>query len=1279
MEVAMWSRRGRRPRWRRTAAAVSLVAAAATISVPGTARAQADGAKPLEAAPSGYDVTLVTGDVVHVGLRTGGRRTATVTAAPRPDGTRPGFQVLESGRDLTVIPSDVMSLIPQRLDAELFNVTSLAEQGYTDSRTASIPLVLTYGERALKAAISSVKTLRDLESIDAAGVSVDKSEARRFGADLSLLAAGGSRTKAAGPLAGVRKIWLDRKITATLDHSVPQISAPAAWAAGYDGSGTKVAVLDSGIDAEHPDLAGKVADERDFTGNGTASDGHGHGTHVAATIAGSGAASGGRRKGVAPGATLLNGRVLDDNGDGLTSWIIDGMEWAAKEKQADIVNMSLGSPGSGGPLTDAVGSLSERYGTLFVVAAGNLGCEACVGSPGDSPAALTVGAVDGQDRLAEFSSRGPIGPQRAVKPDVTAPGVGIVAARAAGTSLGEPVDGSYTGVSGTSMATPHVAGAAALLRNARPGLTAGELKGLLMGTAKKQAGTAAEGQGTGRVDVASALAGPVAATSGSVDFGLLTATGAQPVSRSVSYRNLTASPITLELAGEGAFAVSPATLSLPAGGTGEVTVTLDPAKAKPGWQRGELVATARGGPAERTLLSANVERKRAKLKVRGIARDGRPAYPWATVLNAEDGMLSGRELPVDPARQCAEEPGPGEQCLMVTPGTYSVLGYISTTAPGTDPADEGGRGTVLNETLVGDPELTVTGDTELVLDARRAAEVKIDTPDHRTRRNPGAATKLMWHRSPVRGAELRASYLPSGNVEERFFIQPTGRVTKGAFSVASRWRLEAPAITMRSPGLELDPDYYDPVWFSDLSEEYPRLDGRAQLQAVDAGRGRPQDLKGVNLRGSLAVIRRTEGIPVSTQSNTAAAAGATMVAIYSDRPGVDVSPGGTGVKLKVPTVRLSHEEGRRLADRLRRTRVPVTVEGVVSSPYAYDLHLREEGRVPSTLKYVVRATSLARVENTFHNQLTPDMTASEARYSWEPGETSSVDVLRPMTFPLARVDYVTADPDLLWSATAELPERPYNYQWPHPETPYLSMAEPAEKSYRPGARTGSSWFEQPMLPGTRPTSPLRREGDLLHVDMQGYVDAGGNGATAHTDSFEGGRKTDFRVYHGDDLLAEVTQRPVGDIVLPAASAAYRMEYDLENQAPWALLSTRTRTAWTFTSARPAEGTSTVIPLLLADFDLPVDLRNRTDSHRLGVTLRQQTGAATSKIGNVSLETSYDDGATWRPVRNLRSKGAGGYEATLDRPVPGFVSLRLKAADARGSTLSQEVIRAYVLR
>src|SRR5690606_12123307 len=138
---------------------------------------------------------------------------------------------------------------------------------------------------------------RQLPSIRGSALAVDKAKAGAF------LAKPGGRAK----------IWLDGRRRVTLDQSVPQIGAPAAWQAGYTGKDVKVAVLDTGIDVSHPDLASQVVAARNFP---TDADGdrYGHGTHVASTIAGTGAASGGKFKGVAPEAMLYDGKVCDDFG-----------------------------------------------------------------------------------------------------------------------------------------------------------------------------------------------------------------------------------------------------------------------------------------------------------------------------------------------------------------------------------------------------------------------------------------------------------------------------------------------------------------------------------------------------------------------------------------------------------------------------------------------------------------------------------------------------------------------------------------------------------------------------------------------------------------------------------------------------------------------------------------------------------------------------------------------------------------------------------------------------
>ncbi len=248
---------------------------------------------------------------------------------------------------------------------------------------------------------------------------------------------------------------------------------------GPTGKGVKVAVLDTGIDLEHPDFAGRFPggnNTANFIAGQTIQDGYGHGTHCAGIIAGPVQSAGGRRYGVSPDAELLIGKVLNDQGSGYDDQILDGIVWAA-DAGARVISMSLGSArGMDEPFSDlyevvAENLLNDGAGTLIVAAAGNERIRQIftkpVGNPAACPSILAVAAV-GQDRqVGRFSCRqmDEIG-----KVAISAPGVQVYS--------------SWTGkgfktISGTSMATPHTAGVAALYLQEQPTLTASELVSLL--------------------------------------------------------------------------------------------------------------------------------------------------------------------------------------------------------------------------------------------------------------------------------------------------------------------------------------------------------------------------------------------------------------------------------------------------------------------------------------------------------------------------------------------------------------------------------------------------------------------------------------------------------------------------------------------------------------------------------------------------------------------------------------------------------------------------------
>lgn len=282
--------------------------------------------------------------------------------------------------------------------------------------------------------------------------------------------------------------------------STKQIKADRAWAAGITGSGVKIAILDTGVETTHADISGTVFAVRNFT-TGQPDDALGHGTHVSGIITGNGIRdiSGNRVVGVSGDASLLVGKVCNDAGWCLEGDILAGMEWAASEG-AKVVNLSLGGGSFGSHCDDD--SLARKanwlvdQGITVVAAAGNN--SSGVGTPACGSKVIAVGAVDANDVRPSWSSYG-------AALDVMAPGVDILSSYsclAAGSCPGT----WYAWMSGTSMASPHVAGVAALLLEKFDQLTPAQVRDIITASAH-DIGTAGYDiyHGFGRVDADAAL------------------------------------------------------------------------------------------------------------------------------------------------------------------------------------------------------------------------------------------------------------------------------------------------------------------------------------------------------------------------------------------------------------------------------------------------------------------------------------------------------------------------------------------------------------------------------------------------------------------------------------------------------------------------------------------------------------------------------------------------------------------------------------------------------
>jgi serine protease AprX len=323
------------------------------------------------------------------------------------------------------------------------------------------------------------------------------------------------------------------------DVTTETIEANEVWAgtgpiSKLTGNGVGVAVIDSGVDFNHAALKGRIAVSVDWTG-GKGEDKFGHGTHVAATIAGRAGATTDTAdyRGVASGANIINLRVLGADGSGMSSDVIEAIDWAIEHRaqyNIKVINLSLGAPVLQPYRDDPLCEATERAvsaGIVVVAAAGNFGhtkdgrtVMGGITSPGNDPNVLTVGALDphatsdrSDDTVATYSSRGPTMYDLVIKPDLVAPGSHVVSAQAAGSYLVTTypqvhVTGTganaYMVLSGTSMAAAVASGAVALLLQERPSLSPGDVKVALEVSSTLMPGAGLLASGAGSLDALAA-------------------------------------------------------------------------------------------------------------------------------------------------------------------------------------------------------------------------------------------------------------------------------------------------------------------------------------------------------------------------------------------------------------------------------------------------------------------------------------------------------------------------------------------------------------------------------------------------------------------------------------------------------------------------------------------------------------------------------------------------------------------------------------------------------
>ena len=1244
-------------------------------TLPATATSNVDGPPTPDAvAGSSSTVTLITGDRVTVTDLSDGTHTVSIDTAV--DGA--GVRTYDAGGELHVVPDAALPYLASgALDQDLFNVTKLIEFGYDDASVDATPIIVEQdaaSPRTFAAPLPGLEVQTELASIGGAAATLGHESSA---AAWKTLTAPTARAFSATPelAGGIEAIHLDGKVEATLDSSVPFVGAPSAWAAGHTGEGATVAVLDTGYDDTHPDLQGRVlSGSRSFVpGEEVDSDPNGHGTHVASTIAGTGAASDGLHRGVADGADLLVGKVLGADGYGQDSWIIEAMEWAGQN--APIVSMSLGSmEASDGKdlMAESLNRIAEQTGALFVVAAGNNGAPETIGAPGSAAQAFTVGSVDDPSGgMSYFSSQGPLSRSGALKPNVSGPGADVTAARSAD-SGGE---GAYIAMSGTSMATPHVAGAAAILLGAHPEYTTEQLKAALASTAR-DFGFSAYAGGSGVIDIDAALNAPVVA-SGSGDFGML-AWGEEPtpVERTVEYTNRTAAEITVTLeptladttpggeAGPGplsaraaldALTIDAETLTIPAGGTASVTMTVDPAKVPAGRQlSGALIGSVDGEPVVRTALGTIAEAERYDLTLKATDFDGNPidayAYLWNVQTKFAEPIFVG-----------------GETTLRLMKGDYSVVSYLDIhRTPDT-----------LATVMVAEPTLKLDQDTTVALDARTAEKISVDV---------GAkGVEPVFQRLEMKVDDFFVSAMMPVWTDE-MWAQPM-KVDDADFDFTVRWRLQTPLLTL-SQGKK------NPLDLIVLGGS-KLLDGSFSATAVDAGSGTPGELAAAGVKGKIAVVTRGTDLSVSQQVANATQAGAKLVIVANNEDREFNAWAGSEIDYSdatIPVAGISGVEGRTLIEQLGgKKKITLSAVGVPDTDVVYDIAEWGDGEIPTDLAYTHSSKDLARIDTRYHGQ---EEEVAEFRYDFVPGAEYGNGFPFRAKRGTDREEWINTD-NLRWN------------QWVAVTSVMWEIRDKL-RTYDRGQRSTEEYFGGIVRPyvATGFWVPYRVS-DYVQINVPSWAD-GGN--ADHTGTFDTWmpdstvqQLTD--VYIDGELVRQTEHQGANLFDLPDGEQEWRVVSTATHPGTHLAGSTKTVSDWTFRSAgKLGDWDYRLLPMIQAFYDVDVNEDNMVGEGRrkgtgvsLGLELGHVAGTAPSgAITTATLEYRTADGE-WKsvalkpaktdaPASAVEHSGGifvesrawvSGYAAQV--PVSdkgGWVDLRVTATDAAGNTFSQEIVKAF---
>ncbi|QYJ80217.1 S8 family serine peptidase [Shewanella acanthi] len=962
-----------------------------------------DDAMLIDSKSNAVQFTLITGEVVTAVVRTDG--TLGGIRLMGENGTEVITSVFQNKNGQYIISPKAQKLVDSRtVDMELFNITKLHAAGYDDASTDKLPVIIEYQDGTLAGsavpnAIEGATLTDEIELIDSASFGISKDKAAQVIESLS-----NDMT--------VKAVWLDAVIKAepvtssgvnalaNLKPTVPLTGAYGNLANKYNGKGVLVAVLDTGYDTEHPDLAGQVLVSKDFSysSNGV-DDLNSHGTHTASTIAGTGHESDGLYAGMAPGAKLLVGKVLSNSGSGSTTGILNGMIWAVNQG-ADIVSMSLGGSGTScqGPLVDMVEALSDK--ALFVISAGNSFTRESVGIPGCAPSALTVGAADRENNTATFSSRGPSPDGHSAKPDITSQGVDVIAAASGGNG-----DTAYRAMSGTSMSAPHVAGGAAIVMEARPDLTPRQVKEVLTSSVLPTDAHVLE-QGAGPMDVNRAVGQSIIAPPnmelGSFaydqDIGV---TQTQVTLTNVSNKDVTLK-LKMSLIGEDGKTQMPATLAglgvksivVPANGTADVPVWIDSSVALRSGAYGAITGRIEGTTTGKTDVHVTVpvsfwiQQPEVNLSLNVTDMRGKPAASPSKVylMNEEDDWGQAVTLTN------------GQANLKVPEGNYTIVANVMTydnDTTTTGLVESAAQMAVLNR--------KVSQDTHLEFDARNAE--KLEFKASKPLAPQGYSFGFTYALDDNKLAKLAAMDLAPDYVKE-MYTWSQGHDDRFRSFVTTR--AFAPETVLKMQNGEVL-DYNKQGLAMSFNGE-----GSAEVVFVGDG-GYSTKWADYDLQGRIALI----GNPyyfTSTMVNSALKNGAIGVIFY--RPGMNGRYKGTiGGTPRIPAVAVSSEQGEALLAEVQAGNNVVSWKGIAAerTPYAYSINHITDGHINGG-QVVLQEQKMNKIQAAYHSQNDErPVFVDVMAMTNSTGEFYSTGSTQMVMTPVVRDEYYTATTKNMWT------------------------------------------------------------------------------------------------------------------------------------------------------------------------------------------------------------------------------------------------------------------------